>query len=229
MRQLKKYLFFILLVFSYSSCKEHVTEEGTIPVEEEIKESALSDEIKMVTMPSENYITWVRNPQNGLVKTKTIDDLKFTVQYKPYEYIVCLEERSDKVADTTMKRKVKELDGMQYYDLKILLKTNEGELLKSGINSMEEYDKRVKYFSFGMQNDIQLVDGKDTLPCVMYHFERAYDATPVCTLLLGFNKDNSNAAKPKTLLVYDRTFNKGLLKFTFTEKRLQTLPKLLTL
>lgn len=118
---------------------------------------------------------------------------------------------------------------MQYFDLKILLKDNEGELLKAGLNSREEYDRRVKYFSFGMQQDIRLVDGQDTLPCVMYHFERAYDVTPVCTLLLGFERADKNAERPKTLLFYDKVFNNGLLKFTFKENRLQTLPKLLTL
>jgi hypothetical protein len=63
----------------------------------------------------------------------------------------------------------------------------------------------------------------------MYHYERAYDATPVSTILLGFKKETKNDAKPKTLLVYDKTFNKGLLKFMFTENRLNTLPKLSTL
>ena len=229
MQQYKNNFFFIFLILFYSGCNQSTTEKNSFQVEEDIQELPLSEEIRKEPMHTDNYINWVRNPQNGLVKIKTIDDLKFIVQYKPYEYIVCLEERSDRVPGTIMRNKVKELEGMQYFDLKILLKKNEGELLKSGINSPEDYDKRVKYFAFGMQNDIQLVDGNDTLPCAMYHFERSYDATPVCTLLLGFKKDNSNAAKPKTLLVYDRTFNKGLLKFTFKENRLHTLPKLLTL
>jgi len=221
------FLLFLLLVHAGCEGEARVKED---PVQaEEVEEMPLSEAITREKMTADNYINWVRNPQNGLVKAKTIDDLKFTVQYKPYEYIVYLEERTDKVADTLLKRKVKELEGMQYYDLKILLKNSQQELLKSGLSTREEYEKRVNYFSFHMQQDIQLVDGNDTLPCALYHFERAYDVTPVCTLLLGFRKSESNAMKPKTLLVYERTFNKGLLKFTFKEKRLQTLPKLLTL
>jgi hypothetical protein len=220
----------MFMVCVYAACNQNATvKKGTLQDEEEVQEVPVSEEIKKETMPTNTYIKWVRNPENGLIKTKTINELQFKVQYKPYEYIVCMEEQTEKIADTLMKRKLKELEGMQYYDLKILLKNNEGELLKSGLTAAGEYDNRVKYFSFGMQQDIQLVDGNDTLPCTMYHFERAYDATPVCTILLGFNKDNSKEGKAKTLLFYDRTFNKGLLKFTFKENRLQTLPKLLTL
>jgi hypothetical protein len=230
MKQFKRVCFFIFIVLCQIGCgQKSASKQETAQTDVEVQEKPVSAEIKKETMPVDNYMQWVRDPQNGLIKTKTIDELQFKVQYKPYEYIVCMEERNDKIADTLMKRKLKELEGMQYYDLKILLKNNEGELLKSGLTSAEEYDSRVKYFSFGMQQDIQLVDGTDTLPCVMYHFERAYDATPVCTVLLGFDWKDSNAGKAKTLLVYDKTFNKGLLKFTFKENRLQTLPKLLTL
>ena len=194
-----------------------------------MKEAPVSEEIRKEIMPVTNYINWIQNPENGLTKIKTIDDLKFMVQYKPYEYIVCMEEQSGNISDRLMECRMKELEGMQYYDLKMQMKNNQGEILKAGLQSAEQYEKRVNYFSFHMQQDIQLVDGTDTLPCVMYHFERAYDVTPVCTVLLGFKKIPANAFKPKTLLVYDRTFNKGLLKFTFKENRMQTLPKLLTL
>jgi hypothetical protein len=194
-----------------------------------IKELPVSEEIKEKTLQGSDYINWVRNPENGLVKEKVIDELKFKIQFKPYEYIACMNEHTDQLADTVLKKAIKELNGMQFYDLKISLNDNEGEILKAGLKSREDYDKRVKYFSFEMQQDIQLVDGTDTLPCTMYHYERAYDATPVTTILVGFQADAKNAAKTKTLLIYDRTFNKGLLKFRFTENRLNTLPKLLTL
>ena len=172
---------------------------------------------------------WIQDPKNGLRKKKEMGDIDFYVQYKPYEYIVCMEERTGEIADSLMKRKRTELEGVQYYDLKILLNKKEGELLKFNLSSADQYNKRVKYFAFEMQNDIQLVEGNDTLPCVLYHFERTYDTSPSCTILLGFNMDKKSINKQKTLLVYDRTFNKGLLKFTFKENKFLNLPKLQTL
>jgi hypothetical protein len=211
-----------------SACN-HVSHKGAVQADEVIVEAPVSEKIKEEVMPVNEYIKWVKDPRNGLLKIKAMDELEYAVQYKPYPYIICMEEQTDKLADTMVSRKIKELESVQYYDLKISLKDGQGELLKSKLGSADEYDKRVKYFAFGMQQDIQLVDGTDTLPCIMYHFERAYDVAPYCTVLLGFENDKTKSGKQKTVLVYDKTFNKGLLKFTFKENRLQTLPKLLTL
>jgi len=177
----------------------------------------------------ETCIRWVQNPENGLRKEKIIDDLVFHAQYKPHEYIVCLEERKSEIADSVLAKKVNELSDMQYFDLKIVLKNEQGELLKHNLNSQDQYDKRVNYFSFNMQQDIQLVEGNDTIPCSLFHFERAYDVTPFSTFLLGFEKSSSSNQHDKTLIVYDKTFNKGLIKFTFKKEELQKLPKIKTI
>lgn len=175
------------------------------------------------------YVQWIQDPENGLKKEKTIDDMIFTLQYKPHEYIVCMEEREPQLQDSLVKRKVGELSDMQYYDFKITLKKGEGELLKFKLNSPEEYNERINYFAFNMQKDIQLVEGNDTLPCSLFHFERAYDVTPSSVFMLGFPLSKNNPEDDKTLIVYDKTFNKGFIKFTFSNKELKNLPKLKTL
>lgn len=181
------------------------------------------------TMDVDDYVHWVQDMKNGFRKEKSIAGLMFSAQFKPYEYIVCLEEKKRELADSTVIKKVSELTDMQYYNLKISLRDAEGELLKYQLHSAQEYQERVNYFAFGMQHDIQLVEGTDTLPCILYHFERSFDASPVSTLLLGFAIRKQADAQDKTLLVYDRTFNSGLIKFTFSKKDLKNLPKLKTL
>lgn len=222
--------FYLFLLFAYISCmsckSDFEPEDNTLEVEGELP---VSDKIKDEKMVAVNYVEWVRNPVNGLVKTKIIDDLEYKVQYKPVSYIISLEEGTDAMTDSLLGLKSEELEGNYYFDLTISLKDAQRELLKAGIESAADYDRRVDYLAFKMQNDIQLVDGKDTLPCVMYHFERAFDVSPACSILLGFEKRPVNLGESKTLLVYDRIFNKGLLKFTFKHNRLQTLPKLITL
>lgn len=175
-----------------------------------------------------DFVQWVQNPENGFRKEKKMDDLTFSVQYKPYEYIVCMEERKEEIKDTLMKNRIGEINGMQYYDLKISLNEGAGELLKYQLASPQQYTERVNYFAFNMQNNIQLVEGNDTLPCSLYHFERAYDAAPSGTFLLGFQVTKNKLSQEKTLLVYDKTFNKGMLKFTFRKKDLKNLPKIKT-
>ncbi|HPI85880.1 MAG TPA: hypothetical protein PLR01_05870 [Bacteroidales bacterium] len=175
-----------------------------------------------------DYVQWIQDPDNGFKKEKTINNLTFSAQFKPYEYIVCLEEKKDILPDSLVRRKVGELKDMQYYDLKISLKEFAGELLKYQLTSSQQYTERVNYFAFGMQHDIHLVEGTDTLACELYHFERTFDAAPTSTILLGFHISNQKTAENKTLLFYDRTFNTGLIKFTFRTQELKNLPKLKT-
>jgi hypothetical protein len=185
------------------------------------------DTKKMLLEPAQ-YVRWIQKEGNGLLKEKKIDDITFSAQYKPYPYIACMEERKNKIADAVVKKKISELDGMQYFDLKIALTTAEGELLKYKLGSSSEYDQRVKYFAFAMQNDIKMVEGGDTMPCSLFHFERTYDVAPYSKFLLGFMPDKEKSLEEKTLLFYDRTFGKGMIKFTFKNKQIENIPKLKT-
>jgi len=185
--------------------------------------------ISSLSLEPKEYVQWVQDPDNGLKREKIIDDLIFSVQYKPGEYIICREQRQAQLQAGLVKQKLAGLNGMQYYDLTIKMKSGEGELLKQGLASVEQYDQRVKYFAFAMQNDIQLVEGNDTLPCSLFHFERAYDITPQATFLLGFPVNENTSKEDKTLIIYDKTFNSGLIKLTFPINRLNNLPRLKTL
>lgn len=218
-----------MLFFNACSEKKRTGDAGADDSGTVQQEMPGGNENESISLEPGEYVQWVQNPENGLRKEKTIDDLVFRAQYKPHEYIVCMEEREPQLQDTLVKRKIAELSDMQYYDLKIELKKGEGELLKYKLSSAEEYDKRVNYFAFNMQNDIQLIEGNDTLPCSLFHFERAYDVTPSSIFILGFPISKNNPAESKTLVIYDKTFGKGLIKFMFSNKELKNLPKLKTL
>jgi hypothetical protein len=175
------------------------------------------------------YISWVRNPENGLLRKKTIDELSFSAQYKPCSYIACLESAKADISDTILRRKLSELEGMEYIDLKIELEGGQGELLKHDLHSAKQYDERITYFSFGMQKDIFLVAGADTIPCGLYHFERAYDVTPYSVFLLGFATRPGSMKTDRTLVFHDNTFHKGIIKLNFSASDLSNIPKLKTI
>lgn len=219
---------FLLVLIAFSACKNASSEQAPVS-RASIKEVEVPTEIKNESLPVIDYLKWMQDPQNGFHKIKAMDELEFSIQYKTPEYMICNEERKEELSDTLVKRRSENFEELLYFDLKIRLTKDEGELLKHNLASKADYEKRTKYYAFEMQQDIQLVDGKDTLPCVIYHFERTYDVAPFCTLLLGFSKNEKTLNQAKTVLVYDKIFNKGLLKFTFKENKLQTLPKLQTI
>lgn len=223
-----RYIFMVMVLFSVVSCSR-----SNAGMDMSGGGSAATMDNNVVErvnqkLPPVEYVRWVEDEKNGLKREKTLGDMIFSAQYKPESYIVCEEERKESIADTVLKKKLKELTDMQYYDLKIEIKDGQGELLKYGLTSTEQYQERINYFSFGMQKDIQLVDGNDTLPCLLYHYERVYDVAPYGTFILGFAKGkNDNAGK--TLLLFDKGFNKGIVKFYFEGKDIKYLPQLQTI
>lgn len=172
------------------------------------------------------FMAWCKNPESGLAKSKEIGDITFSLQYKPLPYIVCTEQKTENITDDVLKTQTQELDALEYFDFKISLTESMGELIKYNLSSAEEYNARVNYLAFGIQDDLKLLSGKDTLTCELLHFERAYDVAPYATLLCAFPKSSN---KEKTFLYEDRLFGKGIIKFTFRQEEINNIPQLKTL
>jgi hypothetical protein len=220
MRKLFPYILSIGLV----SCSQMYSREGSMG-QSGSDPSGNNSQVNNEKLPPGQYVKWVEDDQNGLKKVKTIDDIIYTAQYKPCQYVVCEEEKKTELADSIVKQRVSELGGMQYINLKIEITDQNGEFLRHGISTTEEYNDRINYFSFGMQKDVQLVDAGDTLPCLLFHFERLYNVAPYGTFLLAFPK-GKNTDGDKTLIIYDHVFNTGIVKLFFKGSDLKNTPQL---
>lgn len=170
------------------------------------------------------YVTWMRDIEHGLYKEKTIDNLTYAVQYKTEDYVTCI-EADDKTNIQFKKSENETSDFVHFFDFKIKIENHNGEILKYNLSSPLQYDNRVKYLSFGAEKDIYLVDGIDTIPCSIYHFERAYDVAPELTMILGFTSKQKFVSS-KTLVFQDKLFDKGIIKFTIPANELASIPKI---
>jgi hypothetical protein len=85
----------------------------------------------------------------------------------------------------------------------------------------------VAYSAFEMQKDIYLVDGMDTLPCVMFHFERSFDVTPFGHFSIAFENSGNRRFTEKQIVFTDRLFNNGTIKFLFQSEDFTKAPVLL--
>ena len=185
-------------------------------------------ENKKIELMPLDYVKWVQNESNGIYKSKIIGEVKYILQYKPHDYLACMELKSDSVKKADLQKKEDDFKGMVYFDFKIHIPQGNAEFLKYGVSSTSEYQQRVSYSSFGMQYDICMVQSKDTIPCKMYLFERSFDVTPEGTFLLGFDEKAIDTNKEITFLFNDKLFRKGSIKFTFGPKTLLNIPKLKT-
>jgi hypothetical protein len=171
----------------------------------------------------EKLVDYVNDEQNGFVKVKTIENIKYYSVLKPVEYLLA----QKRLKDNNVKLKSEEFEDLQYFDLRIEIEDFKSEFIKYDLDSPASYEQRVKYCAFEMQNDIKLIDGNDTLRCVLYHFERAYDVVPYGHFILGFETTKKKNIEAKTLCFDDKLFNKGMIKFTYPPKTIAKQPVLL--
>ncbi len=177
-------------------------------------------------LPPSDYVQWVNNAENGLLKEKTIPPLTVEVLYKPLAYIVANEERSNVISKEVYQGRIKELEGLQYYTLKLGIMDENLDVTNYEVTNNAEQQERLNYLSFAMQRDIKLIDGKDTLPCKLFHFERSYDLSSTRTFVLAFDQLETNQNQSKTLILDLPYFKTGPIKLNYKTADLEAIPSL---
>jgi hypothetical protein len=177
------------------------------------------------TLEGREYIAFVEDPENGLHLEKSLSSYSIQVQYRPTPYIAMMEERSTELSTELLKQKREELDGLQYYSMRIGTESSRTMLLEN-VEDEVEFANKLSYFIEHMQYDLSLVDGQDTLPCVLFHFERNYNLSKHNDVLLAFENIGSGAHADKTLIFNDRILGTGPVKFKIDGDAIASVPQL---
>ena len=179
--------------------------------------------IEKSVSPSE-MINWVEADKNGLKKIQRTKEIIFEVLYKPVDYIIAIENRSNQISNIKYSNLISELAGLQYLELRLMYNNNTENILSGNIDSEEEYFERLDYFVTHARNDMYLVDGSDTLLPILYHFERNYGLTSQNKILLAYS--NKSTKKDKHFFVNDQIFGSGKIKFEFNIEDIKSMPVL---
>ncbi|MBL4756018.1 MAG: hypothetical protein JKY52_20795 [Flavobacteriales bacterium] len=181
-----------------------------------------------------SYETWVESEENGLRKSKPVGNYQYSIQYRPWSYIAKRELRDESYDETKMKKKIHEMDELQYFSLRIALRKDEGDVLRSGLYGEGEYEERIAYLNGHINKDIFLLDGGDTLSCVLHHFERNFGIAPYLNVSLGFEitADEKEAIlnevpfaySDKSLVFEDKLFGTGMVRLTIRGEDLANIP-----
>jgi len=174
------------------------------------------------------YIKWVENESNGLKVSKKINHFIYQVQYKPVQYIAIREALSEgKINNDIINKKLRELGQYYYFTVQISSEDGKTPMLKYNLKSTGEYYQRLNYFVSYAQSDFTLLNGYDTIPCTLYHFEENYNLTPFNRMVIGFENPNNKAVmKDLTLIFNDNILNTGIVEFTIESKKIKKIPKL---
>lgn len=175
------------------------------------------------------YASYIEDPANGLKLDKTVNGYTFTLLYEPVEYKIVKDYRGKVLSKQTLEEECLLYDSLQYFLLRIK-NNNSEDVLKSGLTNEAEYYGRIQYLTSVVQQDLHIVEGSDTLPCVLSHFERDYNLSPYVTLVLGFrsNINPGKGASDKLFIYEDNAFGTGTIKLQVKADDIDNIPALIT-
>ncbi len=171
------------------------------------------------------FIKKVETAGSGLLMKKEIANVMFSVQYKPVDYILSKELMNHSLISSDLEKRRKQLDGYRYFTFRVKGK-DEKDPVRIGTLSQEEYDQKQGYLSSDIQRDFLLVEGKDSVPCSICHYEKTYGLSPFVTLVLAF-KDSENRNKEDnelSFLYQDHVFGAGNIWMKISTGDLKDIP-----
>jgi hypothetical protein len=173
---------------------------------------------------ADDYVHYVESDNNALSNSKEIEGLKFQLQYCPTEYLLLKELKTDLIPQKVIDERKQQNDSMVFFRLRISAK-GKNDVLMYGLNSDGDYYSRIQYLSYGLEEDIALLNNNDTIFPAEFHFERTYGVAPFADFIMAFNtkiKKNDDFQ----VLIDDKAFGNGVLKFSYSNKDLQNIPTL---
>lgn len=207
MTELNKYLLLLLSVgIGLTSCRQ-----GTI------------------SEPKE-YFSYLANPENGLVKEKSIAGMKIKVKYLPEDYLVYNMVKEVSNAKDAYKDSIA---GTYKHSLTFMInigpdENEEFDVTRVGVENYEEFAQRIESMAFNAQNWISLNANNQEYHPVIAKLENINALEKSRNFIVVFNSTKgspSDLTKNDICLSYDdELFNTGLSKFIFEAEDLKKLP-----
>lgn len=215
---------FVFACFVFASCGGDKTNEDVALVYSE------NINLKEELTPKEYVQSWSALPVvSEFVKQKQIKEFNYKLKYLPVEFLISNELRDNSPSKELVDSLRKNYEGMEYYELTLSVDDFKDETIKYNLTDMQEYQNRLSYLSFSMQEDLTIIqENNQVVPCKLYHYERTFGVAPHAKILIGFSKDDLNPqTTERTVVLNDNLFNKGLIKFNWSGSTLLEAPKLL--
>lgn len=173
------------------------------------------------------YAAWLHSKESGVYHKRKVGAIVYEAQYKPLDYVAWRESgMKQRPEEEDLRAKIERIGGLHHFEFRINIDGYNSEFLKYSVSGQDEYDERIKYYSFTMQQDIAIVTEKgDTIPCGIHHFERTYDVAPYAVFQVGFPSEATDLSAGFTLIFNDRMNNNGLVKFYFDGRYIQHIEK----
>lgn len=167
--------------------------------------------------------TYLKNPDNGYSKSKSINGVDYTVYYKPTDLLV------DQELDSFSKENIEKLRAKygKYLYFTLTLSKGGKELLGSAANR-QKFGEMVNQLSFGMGEKVHVyTPQKDTLNLLDYSAPRMYGMSPTTNILFVYPKEEKYLEQEYlNIAIEDFGLNTGEVKFKIETEKIKKQPGL---
>lgn len=149
----------------------------------------------------EEYISWLKNEENGFLKKRSINTTTVEVQYTDSIY---------QVLNNKSKEPISHLFYIHIYD-------NEKRENIAVITA-----NNYSYFSFSMEKDIYIKVKDETFPCRLFHYEQSHGKLGELHFIAGFELADIEKESIQ-LIINSQPFQIGAVKFNFDLDKLPVI------
>lgn len=174
----------------------------------------------------DKYITEFKKKSALLTISNSTELVSYTLHYFPIELQAIRSYRQSKNASKEVENELNAAKKQYQFLLELNIPQNGSkEFLSFSDGGKNNYEQRLKYFSFQFGKDIQYLS-KDNmwLPVESFQFERNFGMTNKGSFLFEIPKEN--IGETLKISIASKIYTHTALEFTFSKKTLNSLPQL---
>lgn len=188
------------------------------------------------TVSYQEYMQWMGNPENGMLKKHSANGLELTVKFLPAEYLAYQELKNEKKVtqaqyDSLLKVYSKSLTFLMSIGPDESKKNPKGDIMMTGISDYEEFAQKAMAMNFDMGQYVSLKTDIGDFKPVLSNMENVYGLAKNRNILFVFApselKDTTFLHSRQFDFVYeDQLFKVGINHFVFKKEDIDKRPML---
>ena len=180
----------------------------------------------------EDYLHWLSDPDNGLVKTRSVNGIELKVTYLPAEYMAYTElKEQEQISRLALDSLISYYKSGLYFLLKIGPDEEagaQGDIMFNGLQSYAEYAERARAMNFDLDQHVWLKSGTQELHPVLSTLENTYGLQEYRNILFAFTPEagEETISERMEFIYEDELFGLGTNYFVFNKSTLEKIPTL---
>lgn len=185
---------------------------------------------KDFTTEKEMY-KWMSNPENGLIKSRSINGIKITAKYFPPEYLLYKDLKTYDEFSPSLKDSLMEWYKFNHtFLLNIALDEENAkdiDVMRYGVRNYEEYKEKFISMNFDLTDYLSLKMKDKKLAPVLTNLENVYGLSNDRNIHVVFSTDEKTGYddfEELDLVYNDEIFETGINHFVFHKKDIESTP-----